>query len=207
MRCKVGRLVDNTTLTFLAALGGAFLVVIGAIVLASFLNRGAATRESALLSALESERKARAGIEQQRELERVESRKYREETSVRMASMERELIAVKAELAIVKQRGEIERATLMNLLRLKQGGEQGEDGYISDIPEAEDSRLIAWIAKHFRMDGDIELLAANAQFPVVVPPGGIDARANWIVTWARQNGLSGNLSAAAKKMRDKVKPW
>ena len=199
--------MDNTTLTFLAALGGAFLVVIGAIVLATFLNRGAATREFALLSALESERKARAEIEQQRELERVESRKYREETSVRMASMERELIAVKAELAIVKQRGEIERATLMNLLRLKQGGEQGEDGYISDIPEAEDSRLIAWIAKHFRMDGDIELLAANAQFPVVVPPGGIDARANWIVTWARQNGLAGNLADAAKKMRDKVKPW
>lgn len=199
--------MDTTTLTFLAALGGAFLVVIGAIVLATFLNRGAATREFALLSALESERKARAEIEQQRELERVESRKYREETSARMASMERELTAVKAELAIVKQRGEIERATLMNLLRLKQGGEQGEDGYISDIPEAEDSRLIAWIAKHFRMDGDIELLAANAQFPVVVPPGGIDARANWIVTWARQNGLAGNLADAAKKMRDKVKPW
>lgn len=199
--------MDNTTLTFLAALGGAFLVVIGAIVLATFLNRGATTREFALLSALESERKARAEIEQQRELERVESRKYREETSARMASMERELTAVKAELAIVKQRGEIERATLMNLLRLKQGGEQGEDGYISDIPEAEDSRLIAWIAKHFRMDGDIELLAANAQFPVVVPPGGIDARANWIVTWARQNGLAGNLADAAKKMRDKVKPW
>lgn len=199
--------MDNTTLTFLAALGGAFLVVIGAIVLATFLNRGAATREFALLSALESERKARAEIEQQRELERVESRKYREETSARMASMERELTAVKAELAIVKQRGEIERATLMNLLRLKQGGEQGEDGYISDIPEAEDSHLIAWIAKHFRMDGDIELLAANAQFPVVVPPGGIDARANWIVTWARQNGLAGNLADAAKKMRDKVKPW
>ncbi len=112
--------MDNTTLTFLAALGGAFLVVIGAIVLATFLNRGAATREFALLSALESERKARAEIEQQRELERVESRKYREETSARMASMERELTAVKAELAIVKQRGEIERATLMNLLRLKQ---------------------------------------------------------------------------------------
>ena len=199
--------MDPTTVTFLAALVGAFLVILGAIVLASFLNRGAATREAALLSALDSERKARAEIEQQRELERVESRKYREETSARMASMERELTAVKAELAIVKQRGEIERATLMNLLRLKQGGEQGEDGYISDIPEAEDSRLIAWIAKHFRMDGDIELLAANAQFPVVVPPGGIDARANWIVTWARQNGLAGNLADAAKKMRDKVKPW
>ena len=199
--------MDPTTVTFLAALVGAFLVILGAIVLASFLNRGAATREAALLSALDSERKARAEIEQQREIERVESRKYREETSARMASMERELTAVKAELAIVKQRGEIERATLMNLLRLKQGGEQGEDGYISDIPEAEDSRLIAWIAKHFRMDGDIELLAANAQFPVVVPPGGIDARANWIVTWARQNGLAGNLADAAKKMRDKVKPW
>ena len=199
--------MDPTTVTFLAALVGAFLVILGAIVLASFLNRGAATREAALLSALDSERKARAEIEQQRELERVESRKYREETSARMASMERELTAVKAELAIVKQRGEIERATLMNLLRLKQGGGQGEDGYIADIPEAEDSRLIAWIAKHFRMDGDIELLAANAQFPVVVPPGGIDARANWIVTWARQNGLAGNLADAAKKMRDKVKPW
>lgn len=199
--------MDPTTVTFLAALVGAFLVILGAIVLASFLNRGAATREAALLSALDSERKARAEIEQQREIERVEARKYREETSARMASMERELTAVKAELAIVKQRGEIERATLMNLLRLKQGGEQGEDGYISDIPEAEDSRLIAWIAKHFRMDGDIELLAANAQFPVVVPPGGIDARANWIVTWARQNGLAGNLADAAKKMRDKVKPW
>ena len=78
--------MDNTTLTFLAALGGAFLVVIGAIVLATFLNRGAEAREFALLSALESERKARAEIEQQRELERVESRKYREETSARMAS-------------------------------------------------------------------------------------------------------------------------
>lgn len=199
--------MDPTTVTFLAALVGAFLVILGAIVLASFLNRGAATREAALLSALDSERKARAEIEQQREIERVEARKYREETSARMAAMERELTAVKAELAIVKQRGEIERATLMNLLRLKQGSPQGEDGYMPDIPESEDSRLIAWIAKHFRMDGDIELLAANAQFPVVVPPGGIDARANWIVTWARQNGLAGNLADAAKKMRDKVKPW
>lgn len=199
--------MDPTTVTFLAALIGAFLVILGAIVLASFLNRGAATREAALLSALDSERKARAEVERQREVERLEAKKYREETSARMASMERELSAVKAELAIVKQRGEIERATLMNLLRLRSGGTHGDDGYAADIPESEDARLIAWIAKHFRMEGDIELLAANAQFPVVVPPGGVDARANWIVTWARQNGLSGNLAEAATKMRDKVKPW
>lgn len=199
--------MDPTTVTFLAALIGAFLVILGAIVLASFLNRGAATREAALLSALDSERKARAEVERQREVERLEAKKYREETSARMASMERELSAVKAELAIVKQRGEIERATLMNLLRLRSDGTHGDDGYAADIPESEDARLIAWIAKHFRMEGDIELLAANAQFPVVVPPVGVDARANWIVTWARQNGLSGNLAEAATKMRDKVKPW
>jgi len=180
--------------------------LVGGIVLATFLNRGADAREKAYLTALKSEREARAQVEKERESERAEARKYREQSDSRMASMERELKEVKAELAVVKQRAEIERATLLNVLRLR-SSTLSDAGYADDIPEAEDDRIKAWIVRHFRMDGDLELLAAKADFPITIPPGGLDARANWIVTWARQNGLAWNLAVAAKKMRPNVPPW
>lgn len=196
--------MDPTVTSLLGALGLTIVISLLALAFARIMAKPSADREQALLLALTEERKLRARVEDERESERAEARKYRDETNQRMASMERELKEVKAELQIVKQRAEIERATLLNVLRIKQGGRHGEDGFTPDLPEDEDTRFAAWIARHFRMDGDIELLATNAQFPVTVPPGGIDQRANWLVTWARQNGLSGNLSIAAKKMRPNV---
>jgi len=200
--------MDPTVASLLGALALTIVISLLALAFARVMAKPSADREQALLLALTEERELRARVEDERELERAEARKYRDEANARMASMERELKEVKAELAIVKQRAEIERATLLNVLRLKQGEHSGPDGFSSDLPEDEDARFISWIARHFRMEGDIELLAANAQFPVTVPSGGgADQRANWLVTWARQNGLSGNLSTAAKKMRPNVPTW
>lgn len=199
--------MDPTITALLGALALTVAISLLALGFARIMAKPSADREQALLQALAEERKLRARVEDERESERAEARKYRDETNARMASMERELKEVKAELQIVKQRAEIERATLLNVLRIKQGSRFLDDGTGADLPEDEDTRFAAWIARHFRMDGDIELLATNAQFPITVPPGGIDQRTNWLVTWARQNGLSGNLSAAARKMRPVVPVW
>lgn len=198
--------MDPTLTAILGALAITAVISVSALAFARVMAKPSADREQALLRALDEERKARAQIEKEREVERADARKYREQSDARMASMERELKEVKAELAIVKQRAEIERATLLNVLRLRSSA-PSDAGYADDIPESEDDRIKAWIMRHFRMDGDLELLAAKADFPITIPPGGLDARANWIVTWARQNGLAGNLAVAAKKMRPNVPPW
>lgn len=194
----------DPTLVFLVALGCAVLTLLGGIVLATFLNKGAATREAALLSALDSERKARAQIEKEREFERAEAAKYRDATNKRMESLEGEVAALKTKLAINESRYEIERATLMSLLRAQ--GRPSDAGYLPDIPQSEDGAMRDWIATHFLMDGDIDQLAADAQ-TATPPQSSVPARAQWLVTWARTNGMSGNLSAAAKKARPRIAPW
>ena len=196
--------MDPTTVTFIVAIVGALLVIIGAIVLATFLNKGAATREAALLSALGYERAARAKIEQEREVERAEAKTYREVTDKRMAALELEVANLKAKLAVAESQREIERATLMNLIRRQ--GHPSDSGYLPDSPQSEDGRMRDWIAHAFSMDGDIETLTADAAIPVP-PPGSAPARADWAVRWARANGMSGNLAAAAKKLRPRLKSW
>ncbi len=204
LRGEIGGTLDPTTVTFIVAIVGALLVIIGAIVLATFLNKGAATREAALLSALGYERAARAQIEKEREAERNEAKAYREATDKRMAALELEVANLKAKLAVAESQREIERATLMNLIRNQ--SRQSDAGYLPDTPQSEDGKMRDWIAKHFLMDGDIDQLAADAAMPQP-PPGAVNARAQWITTWARSNGMSGNLAAAAKKARPRIKPW
>ena len=204
LRGEIGGTLDPTTVTFIVAIVGALLVIIGAIVLATFLNKGAATREAALLSALGYERAARAQIEKEREAERNEAKAYREVTDKRMAALELEVANLKAKLAVAESQREIERATLMNLIRNQSC--PSDAGYLPDTPQSEDGRMRDWIAKHFLMDGDIDQLASDADMPQP-PPGSVTARAQWITTWARSNGMSGNLAVAAKKARPRIKPW
>ena len=198
--------MDPILIAIIAAVALTVTISVLAIVLAKVIAGPAIERERSLRTSLDDERKARAQIEKEREVERAEAKKYREQTDTRMASMERELKEVKAELQIVKQRAEIERATLLNVLRIRSNS-TSDGAYIDDIPESEDARMLAWIMRHFRMDGDLELLAAKADFPITIPPGGLDVRVNWLVTWARQNGLAGNLATACKKMRPNVPLW
>lgn len=204
LRGEIGGTLDPTTVTFIVAIVGALLVIIGAIVLATFLNKGAATREAALLSALGYERAARAKIEQEREVERSEAKAYREVTDKRMAALELEVSALKSKLAVNEARYDIERATLMNLLRNQT--RPSDAGYLPDTPQSEDGKMRDWIAKHFLMDGDIDQLAADAAMPQP-PPGSVNARAQWMTTWTRANGMSGNLAVAAKKARPRIKSW
>lgn len=194
----------DPTLTFIAAVIIALAVLGTALLLAAYLNKGAATREAALLNALESERKARAQIEKEREAERAEAARYREIADKRMAAMETEIAALKSKLAINEARYEIERTTLVNLLRNQ--GRPSDAGYLPDTPQAEDNAMREWIARAFSMDGDFETLAADAATPVP-PPGTASAKAEWIVRWARSNGMSGNLAEAAKKLRPHLKSW
>ncbi len=198
--------MDPQIVIIILALIGAVLSLGGGIALAAFLNRGAAEREKAYLSALDAERNALASIERDREKERVEAREYRDVTEKRLANMERELIAVKRELELVKAQREIERATFMALLRQQNGGKPSDAGYEADIPQNEDVPMMNWISSHFKMDGDIEILAANGALETP-PPGQVTARSEWLVRWARSHGMSGNLAKAAKALRPRIRSW